>query len=385
MCDIGYIIKDHVTALMQMLTVELKEYNMQLVTTKCLNTAVMMTYLLLGNKYALDVTRHCDVPNVVDRNIGKPIDRSFVIKSLRDDLLSKTDVQERALYYVMITDGAMCRDLNGAAAAVQGLQNTQNNQNQEKFFHARMIPPPQQKLQQQSQLQSQLQEQSLQQSQQSQQSQAQQSQIKINTTRFSNPASTLQQSLLLKGGKSTSCKLGTQKCPGFPGHVFVLEKLPRGTFNIYQSYIYHYDLAEYINAAKSLSVSKKRMAKLLDGLVYILDTPVWDRNSTHAWMQFTNTPLDHSRKWEGCTRADNTMLPCVVKVRTGACISSLTELVNSTLKKLLAVPESQRSKIYGDASMFPAANRERGDAPRPAPLTVAAMISELRELSDKLL
>ena len=44
LCDIGYIIQDHVPAMMQLLTNEpaLRDNNMMMIKTKCLNTAIVM-------------------------------------------------------------------------------------------------------------------------------------------------------------------------------------------------------------------------------------------------------------------------------------------------------------------------------------------------------
>ena len=49
-CDLGNIIRGHMPAMMQLLADELKEYNMSMVLTKCLNTAVIMWYLFLGGR-----------------------------------------------------------------------------------------------------------------------------------------------------------------------------------------------------------------------------------------------------------------------------------------------------------------------------------------------
>jgi hypothetical protein len=114
MCDIGYIIKDHVPALMQVLTNELREYNMQLITTKCLNTAVMMMYLLLGTK-ALQYTRHCDVENVRVRKSRGTDPQSGTIASMLRRHVNRCS-PKRSLFYVMITNGDMQHATNKSIA-----------------------------------------------------------------------------------------------------------------------------------------------------------------------------------------------------------------------------------------------------------------------------
>ena len=107
MCDIGYVIKDHLGAIMQLLTHDLREYNMQLITTKCLNTAVMMMYLLLGTE-ALSSTHYCDVENVRKRNSANAEQHTesiAIADQLRRAMTSLS--KKRTLFYVMITDGHM--------------------------------------------------------------------------------------------------------------------------------------------------------------------------------------------------------------------------------------------------------------------------------------
>jgi hypothetical protein len=102
MCDIGYIIKPHIGAIMQLLTDLLPDYGIHMITTKCLNTAVMMMYLFLGEA-AKEPTKYCDTNVIRTRNgvqNSNATDRS-IANALYDDVLSGTD---HALFYVMITD-----------------------------------------------------------------------------------------------------------------------------------------------------------------------------------------------------------------------------------------------------------------------------------------
>lgn len=100
-CPLFYaIVKSHVRALMHLVTLELPEYGMQLVTTKCLNTAVMMLYLALGSE-ALKETRQCEVPLVRTKSSGSPALRSEVKSVL------STPGAPRTMWYVMITNGDM--------------------------------------------------------------------------------------------------------------------------------------------------------------------------------------------------------------------------------------------------------------------------------------
>jgi hypothetical protein len=352
MCDIAYLIKDHVTALMQVLTVELREYDMQLVTTKCLNTAVMMMYLLLG-KRALDVTRHCDVRNVTKRHQSTPVDRGDTIRTLHEDAMTPG---KRALFYFMITDGPMCREpliqtsrpsLPRAVSMANGVAINEP--------HRDGAPP---------------------------------AAVGGKIARAA-PEAVATAAPLWWTKPNAAPKLRAQcppgaRCPGFPGHVLVIERLPppRRTYNVYQSYIYHYDLSEHIDAAQSVSMGRAKMNKHFESLAHVLSSPTWDQTSCDAWMKFTHTPAEHARKWLGCSPGPRTMLPCYVKVETDVCITMLSELLRDVIAKLQAHPDPDT--LYGQPWMFPAGDVERGDAPRPPPLTVRAILAQLTTLADKL-
>lgn len=102
MCDIGYLVKPHIRAIMQLLTVRLPDYGVHMITTKCLNTAVMMMYLFLGDAARIP-TKHCDTNTIRARYNGRDSnlhDRATA-RQLLDDVIKS---REHALFYVMITD-----------------------------------------------------------------------------------------------------------------------------------------------------------------------------------------------------------------------------------------------------------------------------------------
>lgn len=327
MCDIGYLIEDHIPAIMQLMTHKLPDYNMQLVTSKCLNTAVMMMYLMLGEE-ALQMTSYCEVPNVQARqNVTKHRKdckhRLEVMKNLKKQLFANVD---RALFYVMITDGQML--LPSATTA----PNSSKNAN-------------------------------------------------VNAKGNGNA----------NGNANAKAKTKPEGIM-FPGHVFVIERVPRievprnCTFNIYQSYIYHYDLAEHIDANESLSVGFKGMDEIMEGLCCIMEKDVWDDECAKAWMKLTHTPYSHASKWKGCVKAPSTMLPCFAERQTDKCITNLNSLIKEGLEHLRdSKIHPDQSVIYGSKNMFPNPDpKTTGAPPRPQPLTVAQMIDQLEKLQSKL-
>lgn len=102
-CDIGYIIKDHVKVLMQLLTNDLPQFNLKLQTTKCLNTAIMLLQFLLGDK-GMKIANSCDTRAVISRHTSGQDDNDEIIYQLTKQLFSKRE-KARTLYYILLSDG----------------------------------------------------------------------------------------------------------------------------------------------------------------------------------------------------------------------------------------------------------------------------------------
>ena len=107
LCSVFEDAREHLTLLMQLLTLEpeLAAYNMKLMTTKCLNTAVMTMTLYLGMMSALPHTRYCDVQHVKARHKRQPNRGSTSGSALMRSVLRASPLNKRYLHYVMLTDG----------------------------------------------------------------------------------------------------------------------------------------------------------------------------------------------------------------------------------------------------------------------------------------
>lgn len=101
-CSLGYIVARYVNPLMQCLTNDIQSINMQLLTTKCLNTAVMMMFFFIGHK-ALDRARTCDAAKLMNAYARGDIDTPKQVKKLRSCMLRPS--RQSCVYYVMINDG----------------------------------------------------------------------------------------------------------------------------------------------------------------------------------------------------------------------------------------------------------------------------------------
>lgn len=177
----------------------------------------------------------------------------------------------------------------------------------------------------------------------------------------------------------------------FPGHVFVIERLPAtapggapsSRFNLYQSYIAQYDLAGTIER-RALSHGRKQMGALLSGLARMLDQRegVWDAKATAFWRRLTGVGAPH---FEGCSFGDDALLPCHYAVRTDRCVATLTEVVARKLRELDALPRELDAEVYGSMAAYDLRNdtRPRPDGRVPL-LTNAQVRAELTALLAKL-
>lgn len=102
-CDVVYIIMKYITPLLQCLTNDIREYNMQLITTKCLNTAVSLMYFLLGNKGVQKAT-YCNSNTVVDRHKSGEANNKDIMRKMKKVILNK-NIKKRYVYYILFNDG----------------------------------------------------------------------------------------------------------------------------------------------------------------------------------------------------------------------------------------------------------------------------------------
>lgn len=102
-CDMVYILKDFVKPIMQLLTNDIKEYNMRLLVTKCLNVAITVSYFMLGRK-GIEMADQCDTRVVIKRHEAGEENNHDITNALKKDILNKR-CKQRYLYYILMTDG----------------------------------------------------------------------------------------------------------------------------------------------------------------------------------------------------------------------------------------------------------------------------------------
>lgn len=100
-CNLGMIIKDHISLLFQLFDDDLKDYKLQMLTSRCLTMAVLLFFVYLGEE-GLKYTNNCRFRQPKD---GVNMNRSLMlVREFKKNLLDLGD-QGNKLYYIMITDG----------------------------------------------------------------------------------------------------------------------------------------------------------------------------------------------------------------------------------------------------------------------------------------
>jgi len=109
-CEVTNLVMKYLEPLMQLLSGTMKDYNMQMKTTKCLNTAVMLTYIL-GGSDKLKQVEYCEVSTInkrYERKKNKLEHTKEIFNKLKSDL-SKKNIKKRYFYYILMTNNNMSR------------------------------------------------------------------------------------------------------------------------------------------------------------------------------------------------------------------------------------------------------------------------------------
>ena len=277
-CDMGYILRHYVKPVMQCLTNDIKEYNMGLKTTKCLNSSLALAFFMLGKK-GISIADYCDTVLVRKRHQDLKTDNNTMLLDLLEKQITYPVCKYRQLYYILITDS---------------------------YF-----PHP--------------------------------------------------------DGKDRH----------FPGHVFILEKIPGKIINgeksspyfyFHQSYINKYDYSGHIKYNNnSLELALKRIKDMMKQIRYIIQNPTWDEHSVKYWKEIT---FVNTKNLLGA-QSGGKMFLCFKKTRLTECIGRLDSYVTKKLKDISKLKLAQINDIYGDESSYDS---------EQIPLTVIEMKKSLESL-----
>jgi hypothetical protein len=173
----------------------------------------------------------------------------------------------------------------------------------------------------------------------------------------------------------------------FPGHVFVIERswikntlTPR--YSIYQSYIGEYDLGEFIHKNPTLiNMGKDKMTSILDGLIKLMQAPVWTAENSKLWNMLTTVSIETCRGFEGFVIGGR-ILPCFRKLSVPQCTLTFHDLVRDAIKTLDSqCPVSlSGNAVYGPQNLYNISSKTY----QKKPLTCAEMRAELDVISREL-
>lgn len=276
-CDMGYILKDYVHPLIQLLTNDITTFNMSLLTTKCLNTAVMLMYFMVGPK-GLKAAEVCDCASFREaserRSATDPHQNLRICTEMSTKILAsnKFASKHRELFYILVTDADF------------------------------IIDPP------------------------------------LKTTPDQQPAKKY-----------------------FPGHVIVIEKIPPSstqipelpTYNLYQSYIYEYDLRGQLNKNnQSFSVDHASMQEILDNLTRVMTATTWTADIAAAWKDITY--VDTAAEFAGAN-CRNRFFICYHRMTARHCIERIESYATRALKRINHEASKLKKpfkEIYGNMRLY---------------------------------
>jgi hypothetical protein len=288
MCDTGYIIRDHLPAIMQAISVDLakreNKHDIPLQLTRCYCTAVMMTHLLVDQvEAALSYCNHTSTKarSTNDRNYSRS-----TAQNMSQDVLDINSPIKHSMYYVLLTSYTSPAD---------------STQQKDRYY--------------------------------------------------------------------------------FPGHVFVIEKVPADTnnpslapFRLYQSYIGAYDLKKYMDMSRSdLHVTHEQMKKNLDGLEMMMGVEKkWDAEVSTFWNNLTLT--NQFDEVQNMTIDGNIHL-CYHKIDIDNCNGTMQSFLTRHITELKNLKKASKGKeVYGTHT---SKNNEY------EPLTVDDMLVELENTQLK--
>jgi len=344
LCDIGYVIQDHLPALMQIMTNELTDYSMQLMTTKCLNTAIMMWYLFLGEREGtMEDVVECESRAVQARG-----------KRAREEHESKGVSFVKSDLHPLNVATRFSEDLLETLEQKQKKQQAKKGGKTSNSSASRSSPAK---------------------------------------SSCNMPSRTIFYVILtdaylprtptvdVKNNNNNNNKV--PRVEHFPGHCFVIEKMSqrpsRNRYNIYQSYINKYTLEGHVEFNRSLGMSQEKAADLTTNIRRLFSEPAWSPEDTAFWKRFTHVSVPN---YEGFQFSDQSYM-CYRKADTTNCIShlrSFLERINEELEKRLASGQETPEDVYGNDKLYTGNQR----TVEIQILTNAQMRRQLDELLQKL-
>lgn len=129
----------------------------------------------------------------------------------------------------------------------------------------------------------------------------------------------------------------------FPGHVFVIEKVPSTSaphYYIYQSYINEYDFKGSLDFRQESKIPADKMMSYMECLEYFASNSLWDDVMIAFWKDLTNVDTTNML---GC-RPQNAFHMCFRKKPITECLDNMERFVDHILE---TIPDGKESNVYG--------------------------------------
>lgn len=105
-CRYVFLISKYLISILQYMNITFaSSYTNNLITTKCLNTAVMLVIVLIGSNKIKSI-QQCDVPNTIQRHMSHEENNNAIMRRLQASLCN-TKSKTPSMYYIMLTDGRL--------------------------------------------------------------------------------------------------------------------------------------------------------------------------------------------------------------------------------------------------------------------------------------
>lgn len=114
-CNYLYIVSKYIVSILQVMNIVFADkYTNNLITTKCLNTAVMIIVLTLGGKN-IPTIQYCDVSNTIQRHRLKQDNNVKIFTKMKRSIVRKMkQTSSTMIYYIMLTDGNLTSSISNS-------------------------------------------------------------------------------------------------------------------------------------------------------------------------------------------------------------------------------------------------------------------------------
>lgn len=181
-----------------------------------------------------------------------------------------------------------------------------------------------------------------------------------------------------------------QSTKTFPGHVFLLEKVPyinnngerSSKYFLYQSYINKYTLKDYLEKnGKTFEVSKEKILSYIEGMRQLMIEPKWTKETSTFWKEFTHV---NSSDFNECNF--HRIKPCYLKFKmkdVRLILNNYLKYLNNKLDELNKKIQSENCEYYSLEFNYEK-NQYNGKVDKEKPLTIKELKEYIQGILDEI-